>query len=119
MYLMSQVSDPALRVAGKAASQRISDRVSESVSRRYLATSDRNYDTVPTKRQIAAVLAALTELTLAQHLLGTDVKEMGTPRNEDRDDRFKQANGIGRFFYAVADELAEQATAEEKARGQR
>lgn len=119
MYLMSQAPDPAMRVAGRAASFRIESNAQGATARRYLTTQDGGYDPAPTKRQIAAVLVALSEMTLSQHLLGPDVLALGTPKNEDFGDRFKQANGIGRFLYAVADQLAAEAAAEEKAHGYR
>lgn len=116
---MSQVPDPVMRVAGRAASTRIESNALGATARHYLATQDGGYDFAPTKRQIAAVLVALSEMTLAQHLLGSEILALGTPRNEDFSDRFKQAEGIGRFFYAVADQLAAEAAAEEKAHGRR
>lgn len=108
-----------MRVAGRAASFRIESNVQGATARRYLTTQDGGYDSAPTKRQIAAALVALSEMTLCQHLLGPEVLALGTPRNEDFGDRFKQANGIGRFFYAVADQLAAEAAAEEKSHGHR
>lgn len=116
---MSPVPDPAMQVSGRAASARIEANAQGALARHYLATEDGGYDSIPTKRQIAAVLAALSEMTFSQHLLGSEILALGTPKNEDFDDRFKQANGIGRFFYAVADELAAEASADERARGHR
>lgn len=118
LYLMSDATSPALKVSGRSAAERILERVHSS-GRGHLATVDGGYDPIPTKRQVAAMLVALADLTLDQHLLGPDIRELGAQRNEDRDDRFKQAEGIGRFFFAVADQLRDQATIEERALGHR
>ncbi len=116
---MSQVPEPALRVAGKSVTARIEGNTVGSIARQYLATEDGGHEPAPTKRQIAAVLVSLSEMTLSQHLLGPEVRNLGTPRNEDFNDQFKQANGIGRFLYAIADELAAAAAVEERAHGRR
>lgn len=118
LYLMSDATSPAFRVSGRSAAERILERVHSS-GRGHLATIDGGYDPTPTKRQVAAMLVALADLTLDQHLLGPDIRELGGVRNEDRDDRFKQAEGIGRFFFAVADQLREQAAADERKLGGR
>lgn len=118
LYPMSTASSPALRVSGRSAAERILERVQTS-GRGHLATADGGYDSVPSKRQVAAMLVALADLTLDQHLLGPDIRDLGAHRNEGRDDLFKQAEGIGRFFFAVADQLRDEAAAEERARGHR
>jgi hypothetical protein len=119
MYSMSQAQDLAMQVAGKPVHTRIEGSSCGPKAKRYLATDDGGYDESPSKRQIAAVLAALSDHTVIQHLIGPEVKELGVVRNEDMNDQYKLASGIGRFFLAVADKLAAESSAEEKAHGYR
>lgn len=77
-------------------------------------------DPPPTKRQVAAVLHALADPTLDQHMLGPAVLALGDDRRKaiwegpsapNRQERRAWALGIGieRMFHGVGDELEEQA----------
>ena len=59
-------------------------------------------ETPPTRRQVAAVLHALSDHTQLMHLLSDDVAalaaDFGVPAT-------RQADGVGRYLHGVADHL--------------
>lgn len=69
----------------------------------------------PTTRQISAVLHALADFTLQQHMLGDEVLVLGDRPGQriwpygTEDIRWAQAVGIGRLFHGMGDHLDEQA----------
>jgi hypothetical protein len=58
-------------------------------------------DTPPTRRQVAAVLHALSEHTQLMQLLSDDVAHLAS----DRPGRGQQADGVGRYLQGIADHL--------------
>lgn len=59
----------------------------------------------PTANQVAAVLHALADFTLNQHMLSEDVASLGADRKEDFGDSWARATGLGRWFHALGDHL--------------
>lgn len=70
---------------------------------------DGTVEPAPTALQVAAVLRALSDLSLNQLMLGDDVKSLGDERISDPETR--EADGLGHFFNMLASTIEDEVRA--------
>ena len=91
-------------------SETIADRILENTTgeyRRVVTRPDGTEEPAPSPLQVAAVLHALSDLSLNQKMLGEEVKSLGDERISDPD--WREADGLGHFLNSIAETIEEEA----------
>lgn len=84
-------------------SESVVDRIIENTTgeyRRIVTRPDGTVEPPPSPLQVAAVLHALSDLSLNQRMLCEDVKSLGDERISDPD--WREADGLGHFLHSIA-----------------
>jgi len=91
-------------------SETVASRIIENTTGEYRKTvtgPDGTVEPAPSPLQVAAVLRALSDLTLNQRMLAEDVKMLGDDRISDPD--WREADGLGHFLNSIAETIEDEA----------
>jgi hypothetical protein len=87
-------------------SESVASRIIENTTgeyRKVVTGPDGTVEPAPSPLQVAAVLRALSDLSLNQLMLCDDVKSLGDERISDPD--WREADGLGHFLSSVAETI--------------
>lgn len=104
---MNVTKDSPVFIIGEEA---IADRVLENAIGEYRKTASRRDGTTepaPTALQVAAVLKALSDVTLNQRMLDDSVKALGEVKISDP--VWRDADGLAHFINVIAESIEENA----------
>lgn len=104
---MMNDNDPLLSLG----SEDVVSRILENATGEYRRTVTRPDGTVeppPSPLQVAAVLRALSDLSLSRKILGEEVRAMGNEKISDPE--WREADGLGHFFNTVATNIERNST---------
>lgn len=91
-------------------SESVASRIIENTTgeyRKVVTGADGTIEPAPTPLQVAAVIRALSDLSLNQRMLTDDVKSLGDERISDPD--WREADGLGHFLNSIAETIEEEA----------
>lgn len=91
-------------------SESVASRIIENTTgeyRKVVTGPDGEIVPAPSPLQVAAVLRALSDLSLNQKMLGDEVKSLGDERISDPD--WREADGLGHFLNSIAETIEDEA----------
>lgn len=91
-------------------SESVASRIIENTTgeyRKVVTGPDGSIEPAPSPLQVAAVLRALSDLSLNQRMLADEVKSLGDERISDPD--WREADGLGHFLNAIAETIEDGA----------
>lgn len=92
----------------KVGSDTVADRILENATGEYRKKAfrpDGTAEPAPTPLQVAAMLRAMSDLTLNHLMLSETVEQLGDEKISDP--QFRHADGLGRLMHLIADDIEE------------